>query len=246
VLKFFVLTIFPEFFESPLHVSILKRAIEKGLIGVELINIRDFARDKHRKVDDYPYGGGAGMVMKPEPIFEAVDYVNSVTKSLKKRIILLSPQGKIFNNEIAKELSKEDELIIICGHYEGVDERVKTLITDEISLGDFVLTGGEIPALAIIDAVSRFIPGVLGSNESAINESFTDGLLEYPQYTRPEEYRGLRVPEVLLSGNHREIALFRRRESLRLTYEKRPDLLKKAKLTEEDKKLLKELNINLE
>lgn len=246
MLKFFVLTIFPEFFESPLHVSILKRAIEKGLIGVELINIRDFARDKHRKVDDYPYGGGAGMVMKPEPIFEAVDYVNSVTKSLKKRIILLSPQGKIFNNEIAKELSKEDELIIICGHYEGVDERVKTLITDEISLGDFVLTGGEIPALAIIDAVSRFIPGVLGSNESAINESFTDGLLEYPQYTRPEEYRGLRVPEVLLSGNHREIALFRRRESLRLTYEKRPDLLKKAKLTEEDKKLLKELNINLE
>ncbi|MGB9813437.1 MAG: tRNA (guanosine(37)-N1)-methyltransferase TrmD [Thermovenabulum sp.] len=246
MLKFFVLTIFPEFFESPLHVSILKRAIEKGLIGVELINIRDFARDKHRKVDDYPYGGGAGMVMKPEPIFEAVDYVNSVTKSSKKRIILLSPQGKIFNNEIAKELSKEDELIIICGHYEGVDERVKTLITDEISLGDFVLTGGEIPALAIIDAVSRFIPGVLGSDESAINESFTDGLLEYPQYTRPEEYRGLRVPEVLLSGNHREIALFRRRESLRLTYEKRPDLLKKAKLTEEDKKLLKELNINLE
>jgi len=246
VLRFFILTIFPEFFDSPLKVSILKRAIEKKQIDVELINIRDFSKDKHRKVDDYPYGGGAGMVMKPEPIFEAIDYVNSISASSKKRIILMSPQGKIFNNEIARELSKEEELIIICGHYEGVDERVKTLITDEISIGDFVLTGGEIPALAVIDAVSRLLPGVLGCDESALFESFSDGLLEYPQYTRPEEYRGLKVPQVLLSGNHREVALFRRKESLRITYEKRPDLLKKAKLTEDDKKLLKELNIDLD
>jgi len=234
-----VLTLFPEFFTSPLNVSILKRAQEKGIIKVKLVNIRDFSRDKHKKVDDYPYGGGCGMVMKPEPVFEAVEYALEDVKVEKHRVILTSPQGKTFDHQMAKEFSQEEHLIIICGHYEGIDERIKTIITDEVSLGDFVLTGGEIPAVAIIDAVSRFIPGVLGSTESPEDESFTDGLLEYPQYTRPEVYRGLKVPEVLLSGNHKEIELFRRKQALKRTLEKRPDLFKKYKLTDIDKELLK-------
>ncbi|ADL07831.1 tRNA (guanosine(37)-N1)-methyltransferase TrmD [Thermosediminibacter oceani] len=241
MLLFHILTLFPEFFAGPLDVSILKRAREKGLIKIELLNIRDFSRDKHKKVDDYPYGGGAGMVMKPEPIFEAVDFAVGSVEARKRRIILLSPQGRIFNQEMARELSCEEHIILICGHYEGIDERVKTIITDEVSLGDFVLTGGEIPALAIVDATSRLVPGVLGSYESVSEESFSNGLLEYPHYTRPEVYRGLRVPEVLLSGNHKEIELFRRREALRRTMEKRPDLFKKLKLTELDKKLLEEM-----
>lgn len=233
-----VLTLFPEFFESPFNVSIIKRALDKGLIQIELINIRDFSRDKHKKVDDYPYGGGSGMVMKPEPIFEAVDYVEKTIEGERRRIILMSPQGKTFNQSLARELSTEKNLVFICGHYEGIDERVKTLITDEISIGDYILTGGEIPALAIIDAVTRLVPGVLGSSQSLEEESFSDGLLEYPQYTRPEVYRGLKVPDVLLSGNHKEIELFRRRESLIRTREKRPDLFKKLKLTDFDKELL--------
>lgn len=233
-----VLTLFPEFFESPFNVSIIKRALDKGLIQIELINIRDFSRDKHKKVDDYPYGGGSGMVMKPEPIFEAVDYVEKTIEGERRRIILMSPQGKAFNQSLARELSTEKNLVFICGHYEGIDERVKTLITDEISIGDYILTGGEIPALAIIDAVTRLVPGVLGSSQSLEEESFSDGLLEYPQYTRPEVYRGLKVPDVLLSGNHKEIELFRRRESLIRTREKRPDLFKKLKLTDFDKELL--------
>ncbi|MGB4132520.1 MAG: tRNA (guanosine(37)-N1)-methyltransferase TrmD [Tepidanaerobacteraceae bacterium] len=233
-----VLTLFPEFFESPFNVSIIKRALDKGLIQIELINIRDFSRDKHKKVDDYPYGGGSGMVMKPEPIFEAVDYVEKTIEGERRRIILMSPQGKAFNQSLARELSTEKNLVFICGHYEGIDERVKTLITDEISIGDYILTGGEIPALAIIDAVTRLVPGVLGSSQSLEEESFSDGLLEYPQYTRPEVYRGLKVPDVLLSGNHKEIELFRRREALIRTREKRPDLFKKLKLTDFDKELL--------
>ena len=232
------LTLFPEFFESPFNVSIIKRALDKGLIQIELINIRDFSRDKHKKVDDYPYGGGSGMVMKPEPIFEAVDYVEKTIEGERRRIILMSPQGKAFNQSLARELSTEKNLVFICGHYEGIDERVKTLITDEISIGDYILTGGEIPALAIIDAVTRLVPGVLGSSQSLEEESFSDGLLEYPQYTRPEVYRGLKVPDVLLSGNHKEIELFRRREALIRTREKRPDLFKKLKLTDFDKELL--------
>ena len=233
-----VLTLFPEFFESPFNVSIIKRALDKGLIQIELINIRDFSRDKHKKVDDYPYGGGSGMVMKPEPIFEAVDYVEKTIEGERRRIILMSPQGKAFNQSLARELSTEKNLVFICGHYEGIDERVKTLITDEISIGDYILTGGEIPALAIIDAVTRLVPGVLGSSQSLEEESFSDGLLEYPQYTRPEVYRGLKVPDALLSGNHKEIELFRRREALIRTREKRPDLFKKLKLTDFDKELL--------
>lgn len=244
MLKVHILTLFPEFFESPFSVSIIKRAIERKLIQIEMINIRDFSRDKHKKVDDYPYGGGCGMVMKPEPIFEAVEFAKKAIDTQDRRIILLSPQGKVFNQEMARELSQEEHLIFICGHYEGIDERVKTLVTDEVSIGDFVLTGGEIPALTIVDATARFIPGVLGSSESFQDESFCDGVLEYPQYTRPEVYRSLKVPEVLLSGNHGEIDLFRRREALKRTYKKRPDLFKKIKLTDLDRKILKDLGIS--
>ncbi|HHW02894.1 MAG TPA: tRNA (guanosine(37)-N1)-methyltransferase TrmD [Thermoanaerobacterales bacterium] len=233
-----ILTLFPEFFTGPLDVSILKRAREKELIKIKLINIRDFSHDKHKKVDDYPYGGGCGMVMKPEPIFEAVEYAMEDFKAAKRRIILMSPQGEPFNSQKARSLSEQEHLIIICGHYEGVDERVKTIITDEISIGDFIVTGGELPALAVVDAAARFIPGVLGSRESPVNESFCEGLLEYPQYTRPEVYRDLRVPEVLLSGNHKEIELFRRREALKRTRERRPDLFEKLNLSEQDLELL--------
>jgi tRNA (guanine37-N1)-methyltransferase len=240
MLNIHILTLFPDFFTGPLNVSILKRAREKGIIQVKLVNIRDFSRDKHKKVDDYPYGGGCGMVMKPEPVFEAVEFAISDSEAQKHRIILMSPQGERFDHKLAKNLSQEEHLVIVCGHYEGIDERIKTIITDEISLGDFVLTGGEIPALAVIDATARFIPGVLGSSESPENESFADGLLEYPQYTRPEEYRGLKVPAVLLSGNHKQIELFRRKQALQRTYEKRPDLFKKLKLTHQDKELLKD------
>ncbi|GAQ26277.1 tRNA (guanine-N(1)-)-methyltransferase [Tepidanaerobacter syntrophicus] len=238
MLNIYILTLFPEFFESPFSVSIIKRAIDRNLVKIELINIRDFSHDKHKKVDDYPYGGGCGMVMKPEPIFESVEYVEKKIESTNRRIILLSPQGKIFNQAIAQELSCEQNLVFICGHYEGIDERVKTIITDEISLGDFILTGGEIPALAVTDSVIRLVPGVLGSSDSPVNESFCNNLLEYPQYTRPEIYRGLKVPDVLLSGDHKKIEIYRRKAALIRTKEKRPDLFEKIELTEEDRKLL--------
>lgn len=238
MLNIYILTLFPEFFESPFSVSIIKRAIDRNLAKIELINIRDFSHDKHKKVDDYPYGGGCGMVMKPEPIFESVEYVEKRIESKNRRIILLSPQGKIFNQAIAQELSREQNLVFICGHYEGIDERVKTIITDEISLGDFILTGGEIPALAVTDSVIRLVPGVLGSSDSPVDESFCNNLLEYPQYTRPEIYRGLKVPDVLLSGDHKKIEIYRRKEALIRTKEKRPDLFEKIELTEEDRKLL--------
>lgn len=235
-----ILTLFPEFFAGPLDVSIIKRARENNLIKVDLVNIRDFSHDKHKKVDDYPYGGGCGMVMKPEPIFEAVEYVKASFETDKRRIVLLSPQGKIFNNQMARDFAKEEHLILVCGHYEGVDERVKVLITDEVSIGDYILTGGEAAALVVFDATARFVPKVLGSQDSPEDESFSQGLLEYPQYTRPEVYRGLKVPEVLLSGNHKEIELFRRREALKRTREKRPDLFEKLILSDEDKVLIRE------
>ncbi len=238
MLNIYVLTLFPEFFESPFSVSIIKRACDKGLVKIELTDIRDFSHDKHRKVDDYPYGGGCGMVMKPEPIFEAVEYVDKKINAKNRRIILLSPQGKIFNQSLAQDLSKEENLVFICGHYEGIDERVKTIVTDEISIGDFILTGGEVPALAIVDAVIRLVPGVLGSSESPHDESFCNGLLEYPQYTRPQVYRNLKVPDVLLSGNHKEIELYRRKEALKKTREKRPDLFNKLELKNNDNRLL--------
>ena len=239
-MKFDILTLFPGMFEGPFGESIIKRAVESGLIDIRLHNIRDYAFDKHRTTDDYPYGGGAGMVMKPEPLAACIEEVRAARPAA--RVILTTPQGKPFDQPLAEELAREEELLIICGRYEGVDERVRELfVDDEISLGDFVLTGGEIAAMVIVDAVSRLIPGVLGSDESAAGDSFSDGLLEYPQYTRPPEFRGLGVPEVLLSGNHQEIARWRRRLALQRTWHKRPDLLATARLTEDDRKCLREL-----
>lgn len=233
-----ILTLFPEMFEGPFSVSIIKRAREKGLININTINIRDFAHDKHRIVDDYPFGGGAGMVMKPEPVFEAVDYAKKESQG-SPRVILLCPQGRVFDQETAKRLANENSLIFICGHYEGIDERVReTLVDEEISIGDFVLTGGELPAMVIIDALTRLIPGALGEEESFVTDSFYNGLLEYPQYTRPREYAGLTVPEILLSGDHEKIRKWRRLMSLKRTMARRPDLLQNIDLTKEDKALL--------
>ena len=237
-MHFDILTLFPDMFQGPFSESILKRAQERGLLSIALHNIRDFTSDKHHVVDDYPYGGGAGMVMKPEPIFTAVQTIYQGGP-----IILLKPQGRLFNQQIARSLVQERRVTLICGHYEGIDERVREhLVTDEISIGDYVLTGGELAAMILVDATSRLIPGVLGGEESIQEESHSSGLLEYPHYTRPPEFRGWRVPDVLLSGNHAEIARWRRKESLRRTKERRPDLFEKLDLSsKEDMKLLKEL-----
>ncbi|MBI3354639.1 MAG: tRNA (guanosine(37)-N1)-methyltransferase TrmD [Nitrospirae bacterium] len=236
-----ILTIFPVMISSVLNESILKRAQEKGLFKARVLNIRDYAADKHRMVDDYPYGGGAGMVMKPEPIFAALDQIKKEDPDL--RIILVSPQGRTFNHNIALDLSREKKrLVFICGHYEGIDERVKAGAgAEEISIGDYILTGGELAALVIIDASVRLIPGVLGDEESARCESFCDSLLDYPHYTRPPEFMGMGVPDVLLSGNHEEIRRWRRMQAIINSYYKRPDLLKGVKLTDEDKKILDEI-----
>jgi len=257
-MRFDIFTLFPQMFQGPFSESIIKRAIEAGLLEIHLHDIRAYTTDKHHITDDYPYGGGAGMVLKPEPIFAAVEAVLGETASRQKPppagepaalqeakvsipIILLTPQGRLFTQAVARELANYPRVALICGHYEGVDERVREhLATDEISIGDYVLTGGELPAMVIVDAVARLIPGVL-DGESILQESHANGLLEYPQYTRPAEFRGWRVPEVLLSGNHGQIALWRRRESLRRTFLRRPDLLAKANLTEQDKAYLKEL-----
>jgi tRNA (guanine37-N1)-methyltransferase len=239
-MKFDILTLFPAMFDGPFTESIIKRAVEDELIDIRLHNIRDCAFDRHKTADDYPYGGGAGMVMKPEPLTACIEKVKAERPAA--RVILTTPQGKPFNQALAGELAREKEILIICGRYEGVDERIRELfVDDEISLGDFVLTGGEIAAMVLVDAVSRLIPGVLGCGDSAAGDSFSDGLLEYPQYTRPAEFRGLAVPEVLLSGNHQEIARWRRRQSLQRTWEKRPDLLVAARLDEDDRKYLQEL-----
>jgi len=239
-MKIDLLTLFPGMFHGPFSESILKHATDKGLIDVDIHNIRDFAMDRHRVTDDYPYGGGDGMVMKVEPLAACIEAVKSRRPS--SRVLLTTPRGKLLNQAMARELSGEDGLIIICGRYEGIDERVRELFVDtEISIGDFVLTGGEPAAMVIVDAVARLLPGVLGSDESAENDSFSNGLLEYPQYTRPPEFRGLTVPPVLLSGNHREIARWRRRESLRKTFVMRPDLLETAVLGSDDISFLREL-----
>lgn len=240
-MRFDILTLFPNIFSSPLRESILGRAIEKGVIHIQTINIRDFALDKHQVVDDTPYGGGQGMVMKVEPIARAIEWVKSQDASA--RTIYLTPQGKPFDQDKARQLSSHSRLILLCGRYEGVDERIRELFIDEeISIGDYVLTGGELAAMVLIDAVSRLIPGVLGSDRSAEEDSFYNSLLEYPQYTRPFDFRGSSVPEVLLSGNHSAISLWRRKEALRRTAVRRPDLLSKANLSKEDKKLLKEIH----
>jgi tRNA (guanine37-N1)-methyltransferase len=239
-MRFDILTLFPDMFSSPLRESILGKAVEKGLIQIQTINIRDYSLDKHQAVDDTPYGGGQGMVMKVEPIVRAIEWVRSQNPSA--RTIYLTPQGKPLNQDLARRLSTQSHLILLCGRYEGVDERARELFVDEeISIGDYVLTGGELAAMVLIDAVSRFVPGVLGSDRSAEEDSFFNSLLEYPQYTRPSDFRGSCVPEVLLSGNHSAISQWRRKEALRRTWLRRPDLLAKAYLSEEDQELLKEI-----
>ncbi|MEW5954495.1 MAG: tRNA (guanosine(37)-N1)-methyltransferase TrmD [Bacillota bacterium] len=237
-MKITILTLFPEMFAGPFGASMLKRAIDRGLLEINLLNIRDYSRNKHRTVDDTPYGGGAGMVMGPEPIFEAMEVLEG-RQNEGGRVVLLGPAGRPLNQQLVRDLAGEKELILICGHYEGIDDRVREgLTTDEISIGDYVLTGGELPAMVVVDAVARLIPGVLGEFASAEEESFGDGLLEYPHYTRPREYRGLGVPEVLLSGHHEEIRRWRRRQSLLRTLGARPDLLAAARLGSEDKEIL--------
>ncbi len=234
-MKFFVISIFPEIFKA-LNYSILGKAIEKGIISVECINPRDFTSDKHKTVDDEPYGGGAGMVMKPEPLVAAIEKVKSLSCHVK--VVLLSPKGKRFDQKIALELAREKSLCLLCGRYEGVDERVTFFVDEEISIGDYVLSGGEYAALCVIDAVSRLVPGVLGSEESLKEESFSSFLLEYPHYTRPPNFREFEVPQVLLSGNHALISDWRRFQQLKITFERRPDLLAKADLDDADKKRL--------
>lgn len=222
------MTLFPDIFKAYIGESMMKKAVENSILEVELYNIRDFSENKHKKVDDYPFGGGAGMVMTPQPIFSTYEYIVEKYGLENPRVIYLSPKGKVFNQKIAKSLSLENDIIFLCGHYEGVDQRIIDLIvTDEISIGDYVLTGGELPALVMIDSIARLVPGVLNRSESHEDESFENHLLEYPQYTRPRSFNGLEVPEVLLSGNHKKIDEWRFEESQKITLERRPDLIKK-------------------
>ncbi len=235
-----VLTLFPEMFHGVLGTSIIGRAIENKILDINLVNIRDFAKNRHKQTDDYPYGGGPGMVMSPQPLFDAFYHV--LDKSSSARVIYFTPQGKTLRQEMAREYAKMSHLILLCGHYEGVDQRViDRFVDEEISIGDYILTGGELPAMVFIDCVSRLIPGVLGSSQSVEEESFSEGLLEYPHYTRPQVYEGFKVPEVLLSGNHKEIEEWRKKESLLNTLKKRPDLLKDVDLTLEERKIIDEL-----
>jgi tRNA (guanine37-N1)-methyltransferase len=255
-MQFEVFTLLPEVFPSYLETSILKRARERGLIHVNIHNIRDYTHDKHHTTDDTPYGGGGGMVMKPEPVFEAIESVMGLPIASAQNdalltpsgpdsvppIILLTPQGRVFNQSIATELSKHPRIALLCGRYEGIDERIREhLVTDEISIGDYVLTGGELPALILIDAVARLLPNVLGDPTGAEDDSHAMGLLEYPHYTRPPEYRGWKAPEVLLSGDHGKIDKWRRQQALERTFRKRPDMLEKAELSKEDLKFIESL-----
>jgi tRNA (guanine37-N1)-methyltransferase len=241
-MKIDILTIFPDFFIGPFNTSILKRAIQNNIVNINCINIRNFAKDKHKKVDDIPYGGGCGMIMKPEPIFNAYE---SIEKLKNSKTILLSPQGKVFNQKYSQDLALKEQLIFICGHYEGIDERVKTIIDDEMSIGDYVLTGGEIAALVIIDSVVRLLPNAIGNADSWKNDSFSDGLLDYPHYTRPRSFRGMEVPEVLLSGNHENISKWRYKQKIKNTLLNRPDLLKNLSLDENILKILYEIKNEL-
>ncbi len=243
-MKYYVLTLFPDMVRDGFRTSITGRAMEKGLLEMEAVNIRDFSVNKHHRVDDYPYGGGAGMVMQAEPVYLAYRSVAVRCEKRRPRVLYMSPQGSVFHQEMAKELAKENELIFLCGHYEGIDERVlEEIVTDEVSIGDYVLTGGELPALVMMDAISRLLDGVLHNEESAEFDSFQGNLLEYPQYSRPEEWRGKSVPPVLLSGHHLNVERWRREQSLLRTMVRRPDLFEKAKpsLTKEDKKFLAKL-----
>lgn len=242
-MKFYILTLFPEMVANGLNTSIIGRAAEAGLLQIEAVNIRDYSANKHQKVDDYPYGGGAGMLMQAQPVYDA--WRSVVERSGKKpRCVYVTPQGRTFTQQDAKEFAKEEEMILLCGHYEGIDERVlEEIVTDYMSIGDYVLTGGELPAMVMVDAVSRMVPGVLGNEESGSFESFEGNLLEYPQYSRPEEWNGRKVPPVLLSGHHKNIEQWRRRQSILLTGRRRPDLLEKAELTEEERNWLKEAGL---
>jgi tRNA (guanine37-N1)-methyltransferase len=239
-MRFDVLTLFPELFSSFLKETILGRAVKAGLVDIRLVNIRSFARGRHLVADDRPFGGGEGMVMKPGPISRALESIDR-TKD-RSLVLLLTPQGRTFDQPLAWDLSRMEQLILICGRYEGVDERIRTTCVDmELSIGDYVLSGGEMAAMVVMDAVSRLVPGVLGGEKSAQEDSFEDGLLEYPQYTRPRVFKNQEVPEILLSGDHEKIRVWRRTESLKRTLERRPDLLEKAALTEEDKRILAKL-----
>ena len=243
-MNFHILTLFPEMVMDGLNTSIIGRAINSGLLTIEAVNIRDFAENKHNRVDDYTYGGGAGMLMQAGPVFGAYQSIAEKTDK-KQRVIYLSPQGQTFSQEMAEDFAKEEELVFLCGHYEGIDERVlEEIVTDYVSIGDYVLTGGELPAMVMIDAISRLIPGVLHNDASAEFESFQDNLLEYPQYTRPEEWHGKKVPEVLLSGHHVNIEKWRREQSVIRTAKRRPDLLEKAELTQKEKELVKKVLAN--
>ncbi|UCB43829.1 MAG: tRNA (guanosine(37)-N1)-methyltransferase TrmD [Dehalococcoidales bacterium] len=244
-MQFDILTLFPEMFQGPLSTGLFQRADSRGLVAVNLHNIRDHTHDRHHTVDDYPYGGGAGMVLKPEPIFETVESLQSEMPSEQAAtlpIILLTPQGRLFSQPIAEELSRHPQIVLICGRYEGIDERVREyLVTDEISIGDYVLGGGELAAMVIIDAVIRLLPGVLGSEKSSLDESHATGLLEYPQYTRPPVYRDWPVPEVLLSGNHAHIAEWRREQAIIRTLKRRPEMLERARLDNKEERLIERL-----
>ena len=235
--RFHILTLFPEMVMDGLNTSIIGRAIEAGLLEINAVNIRDYSTNKHMKVDDYPYGGGAGLVMQPEPVYRAY---KDLEKDMKKkpRVVYLTPQGTTFHQEMAKELAKEEELVFLCGHYEGIDERVlEEIVTDYVSIGDYVLTGGELPAMVMIDSISRLVPGVLHNDDSAGDESFENGLLEYPQYTRPPVFLDKEVPEVLLSGHHENIRKWRHEQSVKRTKERRPDLFERAELSEKERKV---------
>ena len=237
-MKYYILTLFPEMVLQGLNTSIIGRAVDKGLISMEAVNIRDYSKDKHNHVDDAPYGGGAGMVMQPGPVCDSYEALcQRIGK--RPRVLYMTPQGKVFNQSVAQELAGEEELVFLCGHYEGIDERaLERIVTDYLSIGDYVLTGGELPAMVMIDCISRLVPGVLNNHVSAEIESFHDNLLEYPQYTRPEIYEGKQVPEVLLSGHHKKIEEWRRQQSIRRTLERRPDLLAEAVLTKKEEMYL--------
>ena len=245
-MRFHILTLFPEMVLNGLQTSILGRACEKGLISLNAVNIRDYTADKHKKVDDYPYGGGAGMLMQAQPVYDAWKAVAGEKKREKPlRVLYMSPQGKPFCQEMVKEFAKEEELVFLCGHYEGIDERVlEEIVTDQVSVGDYVLTGGELPAMVMIDAISRMVPGVLKNEESGVTESFHENLLEYPQYSRPEEFMGKKVPEILLSGHHANIEKWRREQSVIRTARNRPDLLEKAELTEKEREIAEKILAN--
>ncbi|MBZ0324229.1 MULTISPECIES: tRNA (guanosine(37)-N1)-methyltransferase TrmD [Enterococcus] len=236
-----VLTLFPRMFEGPLGESIIGKAREKGLLEINVSNFRDYSDNKHQTVDDYPYGGGAGMLLKVQPVYDNIKAIEAAAPETKKRVILLDPAGKPFDQKMAEEFSTEEHLVFICGHYEGYDERIRSLVTDEVSLGDYVLTGGELGAMVMIDATVRLLPEVLGNQTSAQTDSHSTGLLEHPQYTRPAAFKGMKVPEVLMNGNHKLIEQWQLKESLRRTYQRRPDMLENYPLTAEMQKLLKEI-----